>query len=184
MRFGFKQKSKTYTRNHSTAAGFALLEAMVSLAIGAALLLAFVELIQHAMKVNRAAGHRIQAEMYQREMIEVAQDLAKSNQLPSDWTAVFENPPVCATAPNTYHPEIQLNKWVLVACEEVLEGGKYKRSLSINPVCRVSLSPIGDIVACPGTEDHSTKHVMTRISWDSEFGHQTSLLESYVYRNP
>jgi len=162
---------KVYLNKHKE--GFALIEIMVSTAAGILILVSFLTLAMQAKKISRINSEKLRATLYLREAIEIAKDLEISN-----WSELSE--PACA-APLTCHPEIVAGAWQLLANEETLDNGFFRRSLSVFPVYRNRLEFPNEIVTTGGVLDPDTKKVRTDISWTDEFGAKTMNLEIYVH---
>lgn len=147
--------------------GFALIEALVSIAIIAILLIAFEVLISHAIKVNRINRYELKASLYLQEAIEAVKDLERSN-----WEAL--------TCVNYCYPNINGGDWELLAGQELLESGAYTRFLSVEDVCRNEDNEIVDELC--SDPDLNTKKVVANINWNDSFRDRNLTLETYVYQ--
>ena len=157
--------------------GFAMVEVLVSLAIASMLVVAFQILIVQAIETATFSKKSFLATMYLREAIEIAKDLEQS-----DWGAF---PVTCPPpAPQAYHPIDSGGAWELTGGEESLEGGKYTRSIVIEPVLRSQLSFPNTIVSLGGVCDDDTKKVIATINWNDGSTPHAMNLETYIYNFP
>lgn len=154
--------------------GFALVEAMVGMAISAVLLVSFTALAIESRKAGWTYTHELRARMYLAEAIESAKDLEVSN-----WGQIIS--PDCAY-PEKCHPEILSDAWILEAGEEMLDNEIFTRSLSVHEVRRNMLTFPNEIVATGGVLDPDTKKVKGIISWSDAYGNRILELETYVYK--
>ncbi len=154
--------------------GFAMVEAIISVAVIILFVFAFENLIVKASAMNHINQYKFQASLYLKELIEIAVDLEQS-----DWDALIKSD--CAS-PNICHPIIISNKWDLIAGEEFLENNVYRRDISVFSVCRDQLVSPSNIINCPsGVPDPDTKKVVATIFWNDGYDDNTLTLESYVY---
>lgn len=127
--------------------GTILLEALLALAIGSAILTAVGNALVGSQRANLQAIQKQKAELYLQE----AEEAVKSLWL-SGWESV--------NLAGVYHPEIVSGNWVLTAGEENL--GFYSRRIEIDQVFR---DGEGNVATQGGTLDPSTKKITTVISW-------------------
>jgi type II secretory pathway pseudopilin PulG len=174
------EKSKKNNKNglvlhhFKNGEGFAMVEALVSIALIAILLITFEVLIAHAIKINRINRYELKASLYLREVIEIAKDLEQS-----DWDTLISS---TCLVPNACHPLAIGGAWALVGGQEVLDSNTYTRTISIEPVCRDDSGFPNNIVPCPGLfDDPDTKKVIATIEWDDGFTNRDLTLETYVY---
>jgi len=151
--------------------GFGLIEAIVSMAIAAALIVVFIMLIIRTVETSRTNADRLRATLYLRELSEVAKDLEQSN-----WEMLASATSTCAF-PSVCHPQVAGNIWTVASSTESLEGGAYVRSLTAEEVYRDQLTFPNFIVSTPGVLDPNTKKVTGSVVWSGG----TMELETYVY---
>ena len=152
--------------------GFALVEAIISLAIGLVFVLSFSTLLLYTSKVSKFNTQNLKAIFYLRETAEVAKDLEMSN-----WSELAAS---TCSFPKVCHPQIQNGAWKLVTGTETLDG-IYRRSISVSQVNR---NAAFNIVSSGGTPDPNTFQITTSLSWTSTFGTKTSGLNMYVHNLP
>ena len=155
--------------------GFGIIEAVVGIALASMLLTAFMTLTVQTIKINRANINELKADMYLKELIEVAKDLEQSE----DWSVITGYP--CSDSLNqACHPEISGGKWTLVPGTESLDNNMYSRSLTIADVNRNQIAFPNEIVASGGIFDPNTKKIIGEIRWN-DGTHSPMTLETYVY---
>ena len=152
--------------------GFGLLEAIISVAIAAVLLLSLTLLTTQSAKAARSNAKTLKALIYSQELLEIAKDLERSG-----WDNEILKPE-CAS-PSACHPEISGGSWVLLPGAEEVEDF-YTRFVTIEPVCRDAAKKIA---ACDGTNDSpETKKVTAILQWEEEGAPKELKLETYVYK--
>ena len=167
--FKHKHPSTTYKSK-----GFAMVEVIISLAIAVILMLAFQTLLWRTARMADFSKNSFLATMYLREAIEITRDLEVS-----DW-GIF--PTTCpSTGSQTFHPIDTGGAWSLAADEELLDGGKYTRSIVIESVFRNQLAFPNHIVSSGGSCDDNTKKAKAVIAWNDSSGLHTMDLEAYIY---
>lgn len=154
------------------ASGFGMIEVIVSMSVVAILLVTFLTLTLRTIEITHANTAQLRANMYVRELIEIAKDLEQTN-----WA---ELPATCpAPAPEVYHPVATASStWAFATGSELLDA-KFTRSLSLESVRR-DPDPFtfpNTIVTTGGVCDENTKKIVAKIEWDA----QIMVLETYVY---
>ncbi|MBI4114400.1 MAG: hypothetical protein HY445_00990 [Candidatus Niyogibacteria bacterium] len=153
-----------------SGAGFSMIEVTVSVLVGSVLLVTFLTLVTHSAKIERANKETYQAELYLREMIEVAKDLEGSN-----WTELTSCQDIQC------HPEISGTTWTLISDDQTING-IFTRSMTIEAVQRDNGGTFpNNIVETGGNDDPNTKKIVGTISWETVAGPRTRSLEAYVY---
>ena len=128
--------------------GAILLEMLLALAIGSAILTAASVALVGSQQASLQSYQKQQAELNLQEISEAV----KSAKL-SGWENISIN--------GTYHPEISSGDWVLVDGEETIDI--YTRKIEIEDVFR---DDEGNIVDGTGTLDPSAKKITSTISWE------------------
>lgn len=142
----------------SAQKGFLLLEAVISMALFAVLIIFFIASFQYVFLSQKTSGERVQASLYAQEAMEISYNLANTT---ADWPAF-----VASFAPATaYHPEI-VPMTQLVVGEEVLDE-KYTRQVFVQTVER---NPVAHIIVPNGTPgavvDSDTLQLTTLVTWE------------------
>jgi type II secretory pathway pseudopilin PulG len=139
--------------------GFLMLELLVSIAIASVLLGAFITLVMHATKAGTVNAQELGAELYLRELIEIAKDLEQ------DPTWAQLNHSCTQAAP--CHAVISSNAWTLVNGPETVSSGttSYQRSFYTETV------------------NTQTKRVEAQIKWPATNPTHTRTMQTYVF-NP
>lgn len=167
MAGSFLNKKKSGIRE----SGFGMIEAIIGVALASIFMVAFATLMMQTVKLNRVNMSKLKAEIYLRELMEVATDLGQS-----DWSQINELP--CYSVSGC-HPEISGGKWILVYDDEQLDAGVFTRRINISDVYRDS-SAFTRIVQFGGVNDPNTKKVTGTIVWN-DGSHPQMSLEMYVY---
>jgi type II secretory pathway pseudopilin PulG len=151
--------------------GFGMIEAVVGVTLASILLTAFMTLTVQTVKINRANINELKADMYLKELIEVAKDLEQS-----DWNELSTS--TCVSA---CHPTTTANVWQLESGTELIDNNVYNRWLIIEEVFRNATDEIV-VSTTPGAVlSTSTKKIITTITWNDGFKDASSTLETYVY---
>jgi len=155
-----------------------MIEAVVGVTLASILLTAFMTLTVQTVKINRANINELKADMYLKELIEVAKDLEQSE----DWSTIIGYP--CSDSLNQVcHPatssDISGYKWELVSGIEPLDNNM-SRSLTIADVYRDQLAFPNNIVLTGGVPDPNTKKIIGEIHWN-DGSHSPMTLETYIY---
>lgn len=127
--------------------GSVLIEALLALAIGAAILTAVSTALVTSQQANLQSSQYQQAQLYIQEAEEAVRSL---------WLSGWDN----LNLTGIFHPEVLVDDWQLIAGDESL--GIYTRQIEIDQVFR-DLN--GNIATQGGTLDPSTKKVTTTVSW-------------------
>jgi len=154
--------------------GFGIIEAVVGITLASILLTAFMTLTVQTFEINRANINELKANMYLKELMEVAKDLEQSK----DWS-VITGYPCSYSLYQACHPEISGGKWTLVPDKESFDNNMY-RSLTIADVYRSQLAFPNEIVTSGGTFDPNTKKIIGEIRWN-DGSHYPMTLETYIY---
>lgn len=155
--------------------GFGIIEAVVGITLASIFLTAFATLTLQTIKLDRANISELKADMYLKELIEVAKDLEQSE----DWSVITGYP--CSYSLNQpCHPEISGGKWILVTGTESLDNNMYSRSLTIADVNRNQIAFPNEIVTSGGVSDPNTKKIIGEIRWN-DGSHSPMTLETYIY---
>jgi len=128
--------------------GAVLLEMLLALAVGSAILSAVSGVLAGGHWANLHSSQSQQAGLYLQEAEEVVKSLAKA-----DWSAV--------ALTGLYHPEVNSGQWQLPAGEENL--GIYTRGMEIEDVFR---DEEGEIASQAGTLDPCFKKVTVNLDWN------------------
>lgn len=138
--------------------GFGIIEVIVGLFVGSLLLLAFANLIWYTLKVNQANIKDFKAQLYLKELIEIAKDLEQTQ---DGWLEITTT--TCTDILPCY-PQISGTNWNLVNGSKQTLEGIYERWLKIED-----------------TADSKTKKVTALIEWNNGFQNKTMEMEIYVY---
>lgn len=136
--------------------GQLLIEALISIALAATLLLAIVPLFSVALLGSDLSAQNTNAVNLVRECQEAGRVILKSN-----YNNIYK--PLGTNnkgQSNLYHPQIEGQNWVLKSgFEDILQNGTtYQRSLYIENVFR-DQNGLGNIVQSGGSEDKSTQKI-------------------------
>ncbi|TSD02491.1 MAG: hypothetical protein Athens071424_13 [Parcubacteria group bacterium Athens0714_24] len=155
--------------------GFGIIEVVVGITLASVFMTAFAALTVQTIKLNRANTNELKANIYLRELIEIAKDLEQSE----DWN-ILTDYPCQESLGRVCYPKISSGKWILTTGAESLDNDIYNRSLTIADVYRNQLSFPNEIVASGGVSDPNTKKIIAKILW-SDGSHPPMILETYVY---
>jgi hypothetical protein len=162
--------------------GFGIIEAVVGIALASVFLTAFATLTMQTIKLNRANINELKADMYLKELIEVAKDLEQS-----DWPTIANS-----SCTNLNYLKIEDGKWNLnsepdLNIETEVQNDGYTRSIKIENVCRDQrtreiLSTGCDPILCDLNliENQNTKKIIAKIIWN-DGTHSPMTLETYIY---
>ena len=155
-----------------------MVEAIVGVVLASVLLTAFISLNVQATKLNCANVNNFKADMYLKELIEVAKDLEQS-----DWNELTNNP-ICYSASGC-HPEILVGKWTLVGNDKDLFKG-YSYRIILTNVMRDQCAFPNEIDEISGTYlDPNTKKITAQILFDDVVIPNLELeIYVYNYNNP
>ena len=128
--------------------GMILIEMLLALAIGSAVLTAVSTALAGNQQANLGSYQKQQAELSLQEISEAVKSVKLSH-----WENISTN--------GTYHPEISDGDWMLIEGEEV--AGIYTRKIEIKDVFR---DGAGNIVAEAGILDPSIKKITSIITWE------------------
>ncbi len=129
--------------------GAVLIELLLSLALGSAILAAVGQALSGSSESNLRSYQQQQAQLYLEEASEAVKTVAQT-----DWHQV--------DTAGFYHPVISSGLWDLEPEEEVLDLEIFKRRVAIEDLFR---DQEGNIATQGGTLDPSTKKVTTKVSW-------------------
>jgi len=154
--------------------GFAMIEAIVSIAVIAAFFLAFAGLALRTRQISRAITPRLKAIFALGEGVEITRDIEKRN-----WAVLSD---VSCADPAVCHPDIISGEWVLIPGAEMMTPDGITRSVSTTDVWRDTLSFPNVIVETGGVVDPDTRRVTISVAW-TENGRPRDAKEIiYVYR--
>ncbi len=88
--------------------GFLMLELLVSIFVATVLLLAFIALISQSTKLSKSNTDELKADLYARELIEIAKDLEQSN-----WNGANGLITSGCVVGNVCYPHVSGSVWVL-----------------------------------------------------------------------
>lgn len=166
-----ERSSSNKNRPLSPQSGFVIIEALIGVVLASILLTVFLALSVQAAKINRASQNTFQAELYLKELVEIAKDLEQS-----DWCELT----VSACSSWECHPEISAGKWRLIGGAESVGNNKFTRSIVISEVKRNQLVYPNEIILAGGVSDTKTKKATAQISW-ADASHPAMALEIYLY---
>lgn len=136
--------------------GFGVIEAIVGIAVGSILLVAFASLIWQTMKMSRANVRDFKAQLYLKELVEVIRDLEQSN-----WQEIANT---FCTEFSPCFPQISGGNWDLVSGSKENLEGIFERWIVIED-----------------TADTQTKKVTAKLEWNNGFENKNLKTEIYVY---
>lgn len=128
--------------------GSIIIEALLALAIGTAMLTVVSQALNSAQRGNLQSSQYQQAELYLQEGQEIIKSIQATN-----WAVLADN--------GTFHPVVNSGNWILQQEAEAL--GIYNRSITIDFVYR---DTNGDIVSEGGILDPASKKVTVVVTWE------------------
>lgn len=128
--------------------GSIIIEALLALAIGSAILTAVSTALVTSQQANLQSSQYQQAQLYIQEAEEAVRSL---------WLSGWNN----LNLTGVFHPEVSVDDWQMVVGDESL--GIYSRQVEIDEVFR---DLDGNIATAGGTLDPSTKKITTTVSWE------------------
>jgi len=137
------------------SSGFALIEALLGVLIGAVILGAFVELGVRSSRLSHANRTEVTASLMVRGAMEAVKDLEQS-----DWSELSNCPTLC-------HQNISGGAWELASGSENLD---YKNTTFTRAISLTSV-------------DANTYFASTTVSWNNGLSDRNLTLQSYLYNN-
>ena len=140
--------------------GQSLIEIIIAIALASLLLPALLTGLVASREGKAQEEQRLQATALLREAEDAIRSVREQN-----WSNIAIN--------NTYHPQINGSAWSLAAGSEIING--YTRQIEISNVNR---DASGNITESVGSQDTSTKKVVSTVSWNTP---RASFVKSTTY---